>query len=110
MTRTKEDQLALEREMLTLGRDRVELIAHRQQQKGQQSLSKWGEHLAALGVEQLVPHLRAVRKRIESGRAGPSFALLAPLTHLPPPASGGHGSPHRDRLHKQQSHAAPCGG
>ena len=84
MTRTKEDQLALEREMLTLGRDRVELIAHRQRLKGQQSLSKWGEHLSALGVEQLVPHLRAIRRRIAAGKAGPSFALLSPLTHLPP--------------------------
>ena len=82
--RTEEDQLALEREMLTLGRDRVELIANQQRLKGQQSLSKWGEHLSALGVEQLVPHLRAVRKRIEAGKAGPSFALLSPLTHLPP--------------------------
>ena len=70
--------------MLTLGRDRVELIAHRQRLKGQQSLSKWGEHLSALGVEQLVPHLRAIRRRIAAGKAGPSFALLSPLTHLPP--------------------------
>ena len=70
--------------MLTLGRDRVELIANRQRQRGQQSLSKWGEHLSALGVERLVPHLRAIRKRIEAGKAGPSFALLLPLTHLPP--------------------------
>lgn len=82
--RTEADQLRLEREMLTLGRDRVELIANRQRQRGQQSLSKWGEHLSALGVERLVPHLRAIRKRIEAGKAGPSFALLLPLTHLPP--------------------------
>ena len=35
-------------------------------------------------MEQLVPHLRAIRRRIAAGKAGPSFALLSPLTHLPP--------------------------
>ena len=70
--------------MLTLGRDRVELIANRHRKGRMQSLSKWGEALTAVGVDRLVMHLRAVRKRIEAGKAGRAFALLAPVTHLPP--------------------------
>ena len=77
-------QLALEREMLTLGCDRVRLMTHNQQQKKMESLSKWGEALSAYGVDQIIIHLRAVRKRIESGKAGVSFAQLSPITHLPP--------------------------
>ena len=49
-----------------------------------ESLSKWGETLAAYGVDKIVIHLRAVRKRIESGKAGVSFSQLLPITHLPP--------------------------
>ena len=64
--------------------DRVELIANRHRKGRMQSLSKWGEALTAVGVDRLVMHLRAVRKRIEAGKAGRAFALLAPVTHLPP--------------------------
>ena len=81
---TLTEQIALEREMLTLGCDRVRLITHNQQKKKMESLSKWGETLAAYGVDKIVIHLRAVRKRIESGKAGVSFSQLLPITHLPP--------------------------
>ena len=70
--------------MLTLGRDRVELIANRHRKGQMESLSTWGEALTATGVDQLVIHLRAVRRRIQAGKAGQAFALLAPVTHLPP--------------------------
>lgn len=70
--------------MLTLGRDRVELIANRHRKGRMESLSTWGEALTAAGVDQLVIHLRAVRRRIQAGKAGQAFALLAPVTHLPP--------------------------
>jgi len=82
--RTVEDQVQLEQEMLTLGRDRVDLLTNRQHKQRMQSLSKWGEHLSAFGVEAVVTQLRAVRRRIESGQAGVNFALLTPLTQLPP--------------------------
>ena len=49
-----------------------------------ESLSKWGEALTAHGVDAIVSHLRAIRRKIEKGRAGKSFALLTPVTCLPP--------------------------
>ena len=82
--KTLDDQLALEREMLTLGSDRVRLLSNRRKQGQMESLSKWGEALTAHGIDQIVIHLRAIRKKIEKGVAGKSFALLSPITHLPP--------------------------
>ena len=82
--KTLDDQLALEREMLTLGSDRVRLLSNRRKQGQMESLSKWGEALTAHGIDQIVIHLRAIRKKIEKGVAGKSFALLLPITHLPP--------------------------
>lgn len=84
MKRTAQDQEQLEREMISLGRDRAELLSNRQQKSRMQSLSKWGEHLTALGVEALVMHLRAIRKRVDAGQAGVNFALLAPLSAMAP--------------------------
>ena len=85
MTRTSADQEALEKEMISLGCDRVNLITNKQQRNRMESLSKWGEALTVHGIDQIVIHLRAVRKRIEQGKAGKAFALLSPITHLPPP-------------------------
>jgi DNA-directed RNA polymerase len=82
--RSAEDQLALEAEMVSLGGDRVDLLTNKQRQYRMQSLSKWGEHLTAFGVERVVTHLRTIRRRIERGKAGRNFALLTPLTLLPP--------------------------
>ena len=82
--RTQQDQIALEREMITLGCDRVNFLTNRQKKKRQESLSKWGEALSTYGVDQITIHIRAVRKRIQSGKAGISFAQLLPITHLPP--------------------------
>jgi len=61
--KTLDDQLALEREMLTLGCDRVKLLANRRKQGQMESLSKWGEALTAHGIDQIVIHLRAIRKK-----------------------------------------------
>ena len=82
--RSAEDQLALEQEMVSLGGDRVDLFTNRQRKNRTQSLSKWGEHLTAFGVEQIMGHLRTVRRRIKAGKAGQNFALLLPVTLLPP--------------------------
>tara|TARA_Y100000593_G_scaffold71769_1_gene131810 strand:+ start:5702 stop:8074 length:2373 start_codon:yes stop_codon:yes gene_type:complete len=84
MKRTAVDQDELEREMLTLGRDRVRLISNRQRQNKMESLGKWGEVLTAYGVDTVITHLRSIRRKIEKGRAGKSFALLTPITYLPP--------------------------
>ena len=82
--KTLEDQLSLEREMLTLGRDRVRLLSNIRKRGQMESLTKWGEALTAHGVDQIVIHLRTIRKKIEKGVAGKSFALLSPITYLPP--------------------------
>ena len=82
--KTLQDEIALEEEMLTLGSDRVKLLSNRRKQGRMESLSKWGEALTAHGIDQIVIHLRAIRKKIEKGVAGKSFALLSPVTHLPP--------------------------
>tara|TARA_R100001530_G_scaffold127806_1_gene97198 strand:+ start:4472 stop:6847 length:2376 start_codon:yes stop_codon:yes gene_type:complete len=82
--RTRADQEALEREMLTLGCDRVRVLANERRTKRMESLSKWGEALSAHGIDRCIPHLRAIRKKIEQGKAGVSFALLNPVTQLPP--------------------------
>ena len=41
-TRTEVDQDNLEREMLTLGCDRVRVLGNRQKKNKMESLSKWG--------------------------------------------------------------------
>lgn len=82
--KTLEDELALEDQMLTLGCDRVKLLSNIRKRGQMESLSKWGEALTAHGIDQIVIHLRAIRKKIEKGVAGKSFALLSPITHLPP--------------------------
>ena len=82
-TRTELDQEELEREMLTLGCDRVRLLGNRQKKNKMESLSKWGEALSAHGCNEIVLHLRAIRKKIEKGVAGKNFASLMPLTFLP---------------------------
>ena len=69
--------------MLTLGCDRVRLLTNRQTKNKMESLSKWGEALSAHGVNEIVLHLRAIRKKIEKGEAGKNFASLLPLTYLP---------------------------
>ena len=82
-TRTEVDQDNLEREMLTLGCDRVRVLGNRQKKNKMESLSKWGEALSAHGCNEIVLHLRAIRRKIEKGAAGKNFASLAPLTYLP---------------------------
>ena len=82
-TRTELDQEELEREMLTLGCDRVRLLGNRQKKNKMESLSKWGEAQSAHGCNEIVLHLRAIRKKIEKGVAGKNFASLMPLTFLP---------------------------
>ncbi len=82
--KTLEDELAHEDEMITLGCDRVKLLSNIRKRGQMESLSKWGEALTAHGIDQIVIHLRAIRKKIEKGIAGKSFALLSPITHLPP--------------------------
>ena len=82
-TRTEIDQDNLEREMLTLGCDRVRVLGNRQKKNKMESLSKWGEALSAHGCNEIVLHLRAIRRKIEKGAAGKNFASLTPLTYLP---------------------------
>ena len=82
--KTLQDELAHEDEMLTLGCDRVRLLSNIRKRGQMESLSKWGEALTAHGIDQIVIHLRAIRKKIEKGVAGRSFALLSPIIHLPP--------------------------
>ena len=55
-TRTELDQEELEREMLTLGCDRVRLLGNRQKKNKMESLSKWGEALSAHGCNEIVLH------------------------------------------------------
>ena len=82
--RTKADQIALERWMTTLGKDRVKIIENIQRKGKMESLSNHGEVLTAHGTATLIPHIRSVRKKIEAGKAGKTFALLTPLIELPP--------------------------
>ena len=70
--------------MISLGRDRVRFVGNKQRKGQMESLSNWGETLTASGIDKLVIHLRAIRKKIEKGVAGKAFALLSPITHLPP--------------------------
>lgn len=67
--RTKADQIALERWMTTLGKDRVKIIENIQRKGKMESLSNHGEVLTAHGTatlshiyEQLVRRLNKVRQ------------------------------------------------
>ena len=81
---THEEQLEEERYMVTLGCDRTKLLTNRQRKGKMESLSKHGEALSGHGVNQLIVHIRSIRKHIESGRAGLRFAQLKPICLLPP--------------------------
>ena len=81
---TLDDQLANEKLMLNLGRDRVRAVSSRRKANNMESLSEYGESLCSFGVQNIIYHLRAVRKKIEKGRAGQNYALLTPLLDLDP--------------------------
>ena len=49
--------------MLTLGSDRVRLLSNQRKQGKMESLTKWGEALTTHGIDQIVIHLRAIRKK-----------------------------------------------
>ena len=70
--------------MLNLGRDRVRAVSSRRKANNMESLSEYGETLCSFGVQNIIYHLRAVRKKIEKGRAGQNYALLTPLLDLDP--------------------------
>ena len=81
---TLDDQLANEKLMLNLGRDRVRAVSSRRKANNMESLSEYGESLCSFGVQNIIYHLRAVRKKIEKGKAGQNYALLTPLLDLDP--------------------------
>ncbi len=70
--------------MFSNGRANVRRNNNKLRLKKMESLSKSGEALSLYGVERIIPHLRAIRKKIESGKAGKNFASLNPLTVIAP--------------------------
>ena len=82
--RTNAEEIALERWMTTLGKDRCRIFENIQRKGRMESLSNHGEVLTSHGTATLIPHIRSVRKKIEAGKAGKTFALLTPLIELPP--------------------------
>ena len=49
-----------------------------------ESLTIYGEALCSFNVDIIVNHLRAIRRKIEQGKAGTNYAMLTPLLELPP--------------------------
>ena len=79
-----EDQLANERLMLDLGINRIKSQTNKKQAANMESLTIYGETLCSFNVDIIINHLRAVRRKIEKGRAGKNYAMLTPLLDLPP--------------------------
>ena len=82
--RSLNDQLNNEELMLNLGQNRVRSNQNKKQTKGMESLTIYGEALCSFNVDIIVNHLRAIRRKIESGKAGTNYAMLTPLLELPP--------------------------
>jgi len=79
-----EDQLANEKLMLDLGINRIKSQTNKKQAANMESLTIYGETLCSFNVDIIINHLRAVRRKIEKGRAGKNYAMLTPLLDLPP--------------------------
>ena len=82
--RTLEDQLANEDLMLNMGQNRIRSQHNRKQLASMESLTIYGEALCSFNVDIIVSHLRAIRRKIEQGKAGTNYAMLTPLLDLPP--------------------------
>ena len=82
--RSLNDQLNNEELMLNLGQNRVRSNQNKKQSKGMESLTIYGEALCSFNVDIIVNHLRTIRRKIESGKAGTNYAMLTPLLELPP--------------------------
>ena len=81
--RSLNDQLNNEELMLNLGQNRVRSNQNKKQSKGMESLTIYGEALCSFNVDIIVNHLRAIRRKIEKGKAGINYAMLTPLLELP---------------------------
>ena len=77
--RSLNDQLNNEELMLNFGQNRVRSNQNKKQTKGMESLTIYGEALCSFNVDIIVNHLRAIRRKIESGKAGTNYAMLTPL-------------------------------
>lgn len=79
-----EQQLQLEREMYLLGADRRELLRNRRIITRMESLSDYGNALVTMGIDEVIKEIRVHRKRLQAGKAGPSYKYLSPLLCLAP--------------------------
>ena len=70
--------------MLDLGINRIKSQTNKKQAANMESLTIYGETLCSFNVDIIINHLRAVRRKIEKGRAGKNYAMLTPLLELPP--------------------------
>ena len=82
--RNLDDQLANEELMLNMGQNRIRSSHNKKQAKSMESLTIYGEALCSFNVDIIVSHLRAIRRKIEQGKAGTNYAMLTPLLELPP--------------------------
>jgi len=77
------EQLQLEEEMFTNGRNFSRFVSNSFKSKKMESLSNWGETLSCVGFNQIVDHIERIQKEVQSGKAGITYARLRPLTLLP---------------------------
>ena len=82
--RSLDDQLANEELMLNMGQNRIRSTHNKKQLASMESLTIYGEALCSFNVDIIVNHLRAIRRKIEQGKAGTNYAMLTPLLELPP--------------------------
>ena len=75
-------QLQLEDEMFNSGRNFSRFRQNYLKKTKAESLSNAGETLSCIGFTKIIDHVDHIKKEVESGKAGQTYALLKPLLSL----------------------------